>query len=839
MEIIRKTICVDEGRSHRNGLLPYVPFNSTDGSIALVDASDDDGNYGGYVCDFVIYSAYTSANTIGMEEDRSKEISRLRYLDVIRKYNYIQEQLRNGVFVKRAQISAVTIDSIQCDILEDTVVSSITSEYKWIIDCGIVSNCGEIEKANHNKYEYTPLPIEYFNENNGIYSFALPEEYGIYVSIDEANRTDEQQMLIDNINDVLSAISASTIAVLIPNYNTVIQYDKDWDEWWSGVTIHDVETNEEKWLPLDADSMKEKAGFFSTEESPFKFCKEFDKYALGRVEVPEKYSGSKVPDYVFYSELYDRILWFEKFSATTINAYETSGDTSQYIIEQWENRGGGDFYNFLTGINAYYITFLGNSMDADENSLFFMYSCPRIIFNELFVNNIETEWMYKPYEYSVIGYEKYGVTKDYVVPEEGRGSALTPTFKEYSEDEMAEVDSKIDTLVPDNVVYITNDIYGVFEEFDKEGNGQFYEVTYCMGSVETEVTYQSGISIAYYTRYNTNGAEAITSSSTKIYTFSSATRTTKAPSTSQFDQVFSISAIDKNVAIELGNEVEEKDVDGRVIKRLLSWTEKTTETYEWWGAIEYTGTDLKCGDGEIISIGEKKYRNATIVSCTPVLVGNYSPGQIFYIKAKYKNGRFGVDNIFDSGGTIVPLGIPYVLNYPVNITSYSDGTIAYDMVTNRVENNDGTITLNYALGITSGSNISTSGIHYKETVPFEGNQITYAPIDGVYNAELYYENVDFNSVLEYVYSDDYKLERQTHRAMITGMEVGTIWSATTAMDSLLVTKENMEGLQDIPNYDINLVYDRGSAAAWEHHYKLAECNTMEDLEKYGNNFFNI
>lgn len=49
----------------------------------------------------------------------------------------------------------------------------------------------------------------------------------------------------------------------------------------------------------------------------------------------------------------------------------------------------------------------------------------------------------------------------------------------------------------------------------------------------------------------------------------------------------------------------------------------------------------------------------------------------------------------------------------------------------------------------------------------------------------------------------------------------------------------LNGLLEEPKVDIDVSIDRGSGAAWEKHFKLMECNTLEDLENYGNNYFNI
>jgi hypothetical protein len=71
------------------------------------------------------------------------------------------------------------------------------------------------------------------------------------------------------------------------------------------------------------------------------------------------------------------------------------------------------------------------------------------------------------------------------------------------------------------------------------------------------------------------------------------------------------------------------------------------------------------------------------------------------------------------------------------------------------------------------------------------------------------------------------------------MEIGSQWTNDDAVNAMLFTKEGSDGLQEKPKEDINILYNRGNAAAWENHFKLSECNTMEDLENYGNNFFNL
>ena len=55
MDRIEKIINIDNSRSHRNGLLPFVRYGGS--SIESVTAIEPNGNYGQYVCDFSIFKS--------------------------------------------------------------------------------------------------------------------------------------------------------------------------------------------------------------------------------------------------------------------------------------------------------------------------------------------------------------------------------------------------------------------------------------------------------------------------------------------------------------------------------------------------------------------------------------------------------------------------------------------------------------------------------------------------------------------------------------------------------------------------------------------------------------
>ena len=102
METIRKKICFDRLISHRNGISPYVSKDSDDVNIKYVTDITSDSNYGSFPCDFVLNSSiyYTDPET-GLNTRKNDEISRLRYADVLRWYNDVNEIIRKGEFLNR------------------------------------------------------------------------------------------------------------------------------------------------------------------------------------------------------------------------------------------------------------------------------------------------------------------------------------------------------------------------------------------------------------------------------------------------------------------------------------------------------------------------------------------------------------------------------------------------------------------------------------------------------------------------------------------------------------------------------------------------------------------
>lgn len=138
-----------------------------------------------------------------------------------------------------------------------------------------------------------------------------------------------------------------------------------------------------------------------------------------------------------------------------------------------------------------------------------------------------------------------------------------------------------------------------------------------------------------------------------------------------------------------------------------------------------------------------------------------------------------------------------------------------------------------------------SGDVYYEKYSYEPSHVDYVALDGVDNVPVWSEYIDFNGAAKEFYSPRYDLYRTGNTANIIEMVSGEQWvrkdgeGNAYSYDAYLTKEDYLINFSLPPKTDVNVTIDRGGVSAFEKHYKLSECNTMQDLENYGNNFFNI
>lgn len=119
-----------------------------------------------------------------------------------------------------------------------------------------------------------------------------------------------------------------------------------------------------------------------------------------------------------------------------------------------------------------------------------------------------------------------------------------------------------------------------------------------------------------------------------------------------------------------------------------------------------------------------------------------------------------------------------------------------------------------------------TGIVYRERYPFKYGE------DGK-------PVIDYSSQVEVIYNKDIGLSRESQKSTIVELSYGDEWTPELACSSPAYKQEYLDKISEEPNVKVDVTLNRGNATAFESHLKLTECNTLEDLVNYGNNYFNL
>jgi len=775
MEIIRKEICLDDYRSHVQGLLPYVTYNEeqpytiTHNSFDnWVTDSKDNGNWGNFVCDILVSSGDTTftdlfsylndddhltlieSGSTPVLDDKHEYVfddetqkpklttfTFIRLMEVMRRYNYMMYLIRNGI--KLREITTKSCDS------------------------GI-GNRLFISDNSEKLLNYTPYDVE----------SSLIDSFGRY----SLKNNDEKGYVVPSTD--------KNWVVLIEDYEIFNKF--------GGLDfINDV----------------------------------FNKF-IGSVAVPDNVNGSSVPPYFPIVDIEEELEW--------LNQYKGTKDCCQ--LQQWNARGGQEMIDFLSGV------------EIDETHKEIKPLVPTMEINLCFVQDMKDNGLYTDYD-------PYNEEYEY----EGDG-VLKPNFIEYESG--LTLESKL-KLIRNTDYFMTDTevLPGVFQTF--ENGSKFFKCIYNTGYTKIEhikVVKEQEINGEWYIIDTTNTSNPIDD------TFN----------VRDGAEVFNI---DSSIVVDPTTSTVVESTEDEVKYRETTYTTIETVNYTWWEAIDADGEkgSLKCADGETIVANTKKYWTTTIFETIRSLTLNLfvKDDDTIYFLVKYNNTQES------------PMEIPYVTNTPVNVYAVSyendEGKTIY-IGSNDVEYEEdeidgkslkfigdyiisikneersgltfydfdyvvGGVFYAYAKKTDDGLSLTwdgykeKTGIHYKESYPYNESVPMYVMIDDNPDTLIYVNQLNYNSDLVEVYSEDYRLSRETNIAEVNGFITGDIWHGSTpersseSINTPIFKDDFYNGISMPTKYEISVEVDRGSASAWESHFKLFECNTFEDLENYGNNFFNL
>ena len=836
METIRKKICFDKFLSHRNGLMPYVKKDIDDSSIYYVDSIIASGNYGSFPCDFALIDSSMKDNGLGATYRQNTELSRLRYLDVIKWYNHALNCINGGKKLKRSTTQIFEVTNTDCTSGTSSV--TVTDVYVWdeindeasIFDC-VVADASLFYSVN-GRYYFDTKKVRQMESLRSYYeddfTEATKEEIAFVEKVRYFAGDDENTGVIYGENN--------EYIYIIEDYDLYREHEDKWNAWWSdNFELCSYYGSYDRWEKYVFDLRY-------LERTGFKFVYDIETYVIGKVRVPEEYAGnvlegSKVPNAVYYTNYLDYVDWFSK------NEGDLYGNKD--LLDEWNKRGGENFYLFLGSIYPKYLEEI--TYPEYGRIVFFNYVPANIEIPFAFVNEFSNECSYKVYEYSV-NYD--GSLYDGTIEYERGGdnqieSALTPEFMTFEDGDII-VESKLDSFLGRDVYYLNNDVYGIFDEF--QNGSKMFKCVFHNGNSDGEIIkYYSG-TVTYYKNVGEDDWEELSSFDVPE-TYVSTTQTDRLPKTvDNAYQVVGIKEISSSVTctrLTTQNHTGYSD-DGlyKSVSSITKYKKTTIKNYSWCECIAQNNIQgIRCGDGEDIDFNHSNvYRNILLLSCVPGAVETSNNGDWYYYLVKYDNGYTGIGSgqrIDSTGSGRKVLRLPYNVG-ETNVSSYSgeySDVVKYDKIIG-MHSYDDYLDIEYVIGATSGESIMTTGIHYKDTYRYEPNFMENTIVDGIYEADVLCERISVEQE-EGAYSEDLMLERGFIPSTITAMEIGTQWTSGSSLRAYLFTEETSDNLLEYPNINVNISYNRGNAAAWEKHFKLSECNTLTDLENYGNNYFNI
>lgn len=841
MEVVRKKICFDKLLSHRNGIVPYILKDNEDTSINYVNTISSQSNYNSFPCDFALIDSHVVFDKeTGLSYRENIEVSRLRYLDVISWYNDCDDIVKNGIILKKIPYDEVDVTHIECLENDRVITTNINNTFAWvatedevsIYDCNFV-DISFLKKRNDKFY--------LFDKENTFRYEELKRIYGENFENIE-NATDEEKLFIEKYNLLVGensdGLMFSNYIFASTDYDKYFKVENRWTSWWEdNWALCSFSSEFDRWERCVLD-------YEYNEPLSLKFIYDVEKYLLGKVIVPEKYAGieitgTKVPNYVFYLNYMDYLIWFsDNFPYL---------DTNDTIKKEWERRGGTAFKNFLYSVAPKFFNEINEPVNGDV--VYFNFVVPNLEFEVSFIDEFNNEYTYVPYEYSIVDDNVANGTREYV---KGYGgmieSALTPTFKEF--DNEIFVESRLNSLFDSNVYYLEDDVYGIFDNFSE--GGCLFKCTFYTGETTANVQkFFSGCVKCYAKMEDDTWNEIKTVTIPEQYVETLNGGSMPKTKTNAY-QVVGITEIDSSCTIGSVSTVDKPPVfddDGnlKIVSSITTYNKSIKKTYSWCECVKEINTsNFTCGDGENINfMDSNKYRNILILGCVPSISETSEYGDCYYYMAKYDNGytNVGQNKAIDKKTAYVKsLKLPFTVGEAKNVESYSgefSNIVKYDMVLSEEFNEEsGTVIINYVLGARVGDDVNTSGIHYRDEYLYGGNVFVDSVIDCVYDAKVLYEKISLG-VESVAYSEEYNAYRNYKSSVITGMEIGTQWTNESAIKTYLFTDDKYDNLIEYPKIDVDISFNRGNAAAWEKHFKLSECNTFEDLENYGNHFFNI
>lgn len=638
-------------------------------------------------------------------------------------------------------------------------------------------------KFEENPEPYDYIPFNYYGKDeNGhrtIENYAKEGDYGLIFT---NGNTEDRPDVKEGGFALLVGASMDENGTIYPNQEKVY---KRVDENVSGSvyweypdTAGKIKSDSTKWIGFGVN--------FSTDEN-WAVCRDMEEKFIGYLNIPQTIEGNLVPDRIAYADIPEWIDWFNKHSKDSC-CYEKimDGDEANVgniVDKEWTDRGGDDMKNFLEA--------KGNKLEQALEEIKGM-KCTFLVPNMVFPLLLTNE------------YKDTGLWTEYV--DENGGAINDPAEVESLKAEWVNLEDK-ELKIESQLQCVRSDVYhsddnGVLPGLLDEDGGYY------------RCTYQDHWEYNEYPKPTDDEKE----NAKEVYSIPE-------KSTSKFDDTI-IKISDGN-----GDWIYYKSVQKNIPK------------------IEAIGAPAECYDDHTAANEDSCYFAATVVEeAVPILYNlvplkenrNLIDGDYIQILAKFKS----------------PLKIPYIKNEVHNFYDDGNGNYYGDYVTD-IQKTGSEITIDYLIGgkcNEDGKRAENSdcGILLRDTYYYEPSHEYNSCFEG-YPATIIGEYLDFDNSPNTKEVDNYDWgttetdengedtfvpkTRKCNQAQVLGMRL--MDALDGLMPKVMLKQPETDGIDFPIKSDVDIELNRGASAAFESYFKLSECNTMQDLENYQNNWFNL
>lgn len=636
------------------------------------------------------------------------------------------------------------------------------------------------------KFEGTPEPYKYKpfnyygkdeNEHRTVENYSKEGDYGLIFT----NGNTEDKPIV-GVGEYVLLVGASMDenGTIYPNQDKVYKRNEENDldsvYWEYPDVARKIKSDSKKWVDFGV-------GFFGDEY--WAVCKDMEEKFIGYLNIPQKIEGDLVPDRISYSDIPEWIDWFRKHTKDSC-CYEkvVDGDNSNVgnvVDKEWTDRGGDEMKEFLEKNEGLLEQALMSIKNMNCGFL-----VPNMEFPLLLTNEYKDTGLWTEYE------DESEETQKQPIYEALKGE------REKLESKNLMIESQLQSVR--SSVYHSDDngvLPGLFDE-----DGGYYKCRY-----RNYWEYKE-----YQNPTDTEKDEAVLKDSIPP------------TGSTRFDDFI----------IKVGEGDNEK-----------YYKEENIVFTEVFGI----DAPSECHDDYTAANDDSCYFTVTVVEEAVPILNTLVP---------LKEGRGLVDldfiNLLAKFKT--PLKIPYIKGEVHNFYEDESGECFGDYVTD-VRKSGGQITITYNIGGkcnldgTYAPN-SNYGILLRDIYNYSSNHSYNCSFED-YPTTINGEYIDFDNSPNTIEVENYDLgtaetkensedafvpkTRKCNQAQILGMRLMDALDGSAP--KVMFKQPETEGIEFPIKSDVDIELNRGASAAFENYFKLSECNTMQDLENYQNNWFNL